>query len=134
MKKLMLLGFAAAALVLLAVAPSAQAQVSETNQAITLLTDYPAVGGRTTVEDFTKRGGADVGVIKKAAALLQDALSKAGGNAEAKAQLELAVDYAKASMHKEARLSAQGALYYLCQGGGGEGCDKAPKFGSYVAP
>jgi len=136
MKKLMLLGFAVAALVLLAVAPSAQAQVSETNQAITLLTDYPAVGGRTTVEDFTKRGGADAGVIKKAAALLQEALSKAGGNAEAKAQLELAVDYANATLHKEARLSAQGALYYLCQGGGsgGEGCDKAPKFGSYVAP
>ena len=136
MKKLMLLGFAVAVLVLLSWPPSAQAQVSETNQAIILLTDYPAVGGRTTVEDFTKRGGADVGVLKKAAALLQDALGKAGGNADAKAQLELAVDYAKGSMHKEARLSAQGALYYLCQGGGGggEGCDKVPKFGSYVAP
>jgi len=134
MKKLMLLGFAAALLVLFAVAPSAQAQVSETNQAITILTDFPGVGGRTTVEDFTKRGGADVGVAKKAASLLQDALSKAGGNANAKAQLELAVDYAKAALHKEARLSAQGALYYLCQDGSGEGCDKAPKFGSYVAP
>jgi len=134
MKKLMLLGFAVAVLMLLSWPPSAQAQVSETNQAITLLTDFPAVGARTTVEDFTKRGGADVGVMKKAAEHLQDALGKAGGNSQAKAQLELAVDYAKASMHKEARLSAQGALYYLCQGGSGEGCDKAPKFGSYVAP
>jgi len=134
MKKLMLLGFAAAALVLLSMPPAVQAQVSETNQAISILTDFPAVGGRTMVEDFTKRGGADVGVIKKAAALLQDALSKAGGNAQARAQLELAVAYANAAEHKEARLSAQGALYYLCQGGGGEGCDKAPRWGSYVAP
>ncbi|MGH7205394.1 MAG: hypothetical protein ACREI2_04215 [Nitrospiraceae bacterium] len=133
MKKLMLLGFAVA-LVLLSMPPAAQAQVSETNQAITILTDFPGVGGRTMVEDFTKRGGADAGVIKKAAALLQDALSKAGGNAQAKFQLEMAVAYANATLHKEARLSAQGALYYLCQGGGGEGCDKAPKFGSYVAP
>jgi hypothetical protein len=134
MKKLMLLGFVVAALVLLSWPPMAQAQVSETNQAITILTDFPAVGGRTNVEDFTKRGGADVGVIKKAAALLQDALSKAGGNAQAKRQLEMAVAYANATLHKEARLSAQGALYYLCQGGGGEGCDKAPRWGSYVAP
>jgi hypothetical protein len=135
MKKLMLLGFAAAVLVLLSWPSSVQAQVSETNQAITLLTDFPAVGGRTTVEDFTKRGGADAGVAKKAANLLQDALGKAGGNAQAKGQLELAGDYAKAGLHKEARLSAQGALYYLCQDRSGEeGCDKAPKFGSYVAP
>ncbi len=134
MIKFMLLTLSVTALVLVGVAPTAQAQVSETNQAITILTDFPGVGGRTMVEDFTKRGGADVGMIKKAAALLQDALSKAGGNAQARAQLEMAVAYANATMHKEARLSAQGALYYLCQGGGGEGCDKAPKFGSYVAP
>ena len=134
MIKFMLLTLSVAALVLVGVAPMAQAQVSETNQAISILTDFPGVGGRTMVEDFTKRGGADVGMIKKAAALLQDALSKAGGNAQARAQLEMAVAYANATLHKEARLSAQGALYYLCQGGGGEGCDKAPKFGSYVAP
>ena len=134
MKKFMLLTLSVAALVLLSWQPAAEAQVSETNQAIQALTDFPGVGGRTMVEDFTKRGGADVGMIKKAAALLQDALSKAGGNAQARAQLEMAVAYANATLHKEARLSAQGALYYLCQGGGGEGCDKAPKFGSYVAP
>ena len=134
MIKFMLLTLSVAALVLLSWQPAAEAQVSETNQAIQALTDFPGVGGRTMVEDFTKRGGADVGMIKKAAALLQDALSKAGGNAQARAQLEMAVAYANATMHKEARLSAQGALYYLCQGGGGEGCDKAPKFGSYVAP
>ena len=134
MKKFMLLTLSVAALVLLSWQPAAEAQVSETNQAIQALTDFPGVGGRTMVEDFTKRGGADVGMINKAAALLQDALSKAGGNAQARAQLEMAVAYANATMHKEARLSAQGALYYLCQGGGGEGCDKAPKFGSYVAP
>ena len=134
MIKFMLLTLSVAVLVLVGVAPMAQAQVSETNQAISILTDFPGVGGRTMVEDFTKRGGADVGMIKKAAALLQDALSKAGGNAQARAQLEMAVAYANATLHKEARLSAQGALYYLCQGGGGEGCDKAPKFGSYVAP
>lgn len=134
MKKLMLLALGVTLLAVLSAPPAAQAQVSETNQAISILTDFPAVGGRTMVEDFTKRGGADVGVIKKAAALLQDALSKAGGNAQAKAQLEMAVRYANATLHKEARLSAQGALYYLCQGGGGEGCDKAPKWGSYVAP
>jgi len=134
MIKFMLLTLSVAALVLLSWQPAAEAQVSETNQAIQALTDFPGVGGRTMVEDFTKRGGADVGMIKKAAALLQDALSKAGGNAQARAQLEMAVAYANATLHKEARLSAQGALYYLCQGGGGEGCDKAPKFGSYVAP
>ena len=134
MKKFMLLTLSVAALVLLSLPPAAQAQVSETNQAITILTDFPGVGGRTNVEDFTKRGGADVGMIKKAAALLHDALSKAGGNVQAKKQLELAVGYANAMLHKEARLSAQGALYYLCQGGGGEGCDKAQKYGSYVAP
>ena len=136
-KKLMLLALAAA-LVLLSWPSAVQAQSSEaislTNQAITVLTDFPAVGARTTVEDFTKRGGADVGVIKKAASLLQDALGKAGGNSQAKFQLEMALAYANAAEHKEARLSAQGALYYLCQGGGGEGCDKAPRWGSYVAP
>jgi len=135
MKKLMLLGFAVAALVLLSMPPAVQAQVSETNQAITILTDFPGVGGRTTVEDFTKRGGADAGVMKKATALLQDALSKArGASPQAIMKLEEAVAYCGSTMHKECRLYAQGALYYLCQGGGGEGCDKAPRWGSYVAP
>lgn len=138
MKKFMLLTLSVAALVLLSWPPAVQAQVSETNQAIQALTDYPGAGHRSTAyssgEDFAKPWGADLRQIKKAAGLLQDALSKAGGNVQAKKQLELAVGYANAMLHKEARLSAQGALYYLCQGGGGEGCDKAQKYGSYVAP
>ena len=119
---------------------AANAQSSEAislvNQAIVELTDAPALGGRTTV-DVNKRWGADVGQIKKAAALLQDALGKArsgGASRAALSQLELATAYANATEHKEARLSAQGALYHLCAGGSGEGCDKAPKYGSYVAP
>jgi hypothetical protein len=131
--KLMLLALVAmAGLVLLGAPVVAQAQLAEVNQAIKELTDFPGKGKRTTV-DVTARGGADIGQIDKAAGLLADALSKAS-DAKAKAQLELATAYAKARLHKEALLSAQGAQYYLCQGGGGEGCDKAAKFGKYVAP
>ena len=132
MKKLMLLALGVAMLALLSAPPAAQAQAAEVNQAIEALTDHEALGARTNV-DMNKRGGADVGQIAKAAGLLQEALNKTS-DANAKAQLELAVAYAKASEHKEARLSAQGALHYLCQSGGGPGCDKVPKFGAYVAP
>jgi len=132
MKKLMLLALGVAMLMLFSAPPVAQAQLAEVNQAIAELTDHEALGKRTTV-DMNKRGGADVGQMAKAAGLLQEALNKTS-DSNAKRQLELAVAYAKASMHKEARLSAQGALHYLCQSGGGDGCDKAPKFGSYVAP
>ena len=129
--KLMLLALVAVA-VLLYWSPATQAQQAEVSQAIKELTDFPANGKRTTV-DLNARGGADVGQIDKAAGLLADALSKTS-DAKAKGQLELATAYAKARMHKEARLSAQGALYYLCAGGGGAGCEDVPKYGSYVAP
>jgi hypothetical protein len=132
MKKLMYVALGAAVLMLLSAPPAARAQASEVNQAIKELTDHPGLGKRTTV-DLNARGGADVGQIDKAAGLLADALSKTS-DANAKLQLELATAYAKARLHKEARLSAQGALHYLCQSGGGDGCDKAPKFGSYTAP
>jgi len=149
MKRMMLLPMAAAAALLLSAAPPARAQVAEatslTAQAIKELTDYPALGTRHTAyktpDDFTKHWGADAGQIKKATAILQDALGKArSGNASKMAidQLEMAVRYGSATLHKEARLSAQGALWYLCKGGGAdankEACEKAPKFGSYVAP
>jgi hypothetical protein len=133
--KLMLLAVAALALsASLPVAAHADA-LANTNQAIIELTDPPGNGGRTTV-DLNKRWGSDVGQIAKATQLLQDALSEARGSAPAPAVrlLEEAIAYGQAKLHKEARLSAQGALYYLCQGGGGEGCDKVKKFGSYVAP
>jgi hypothetical protein len=149
MKKLMLLPVAAAAMLLIA-APQAQAQVRDatslTAQAIKELADYPGRGKRETAyvsaDDFFKNWGADVGQIKKATAILQDALGKArSGNASKKAidQLEMAVRYCSATLHKECRLSSQGALWYLCQGGGNdeknkEACEKVPKFGSYVAP
>ncbi len=132
MKKLMLLALGVAMLALLSAPPAAQAQAAEVNQAIEALTDHGALGARTNV-DMNKRGGADVGQIAKAAGLLQEALNKTS-DSNAKLQLELATAYAKASLHKEARLSAQGALHYLCQSGGGPGCDKVPKFGSYTAP
>jgi hypothetical protein len=132
MKKLMLPALGVAMLALLSAPPAAQAQAAEVNQAIEALTDHEALGARTNV-DMNKRGGADVGQTAKAAGLLQEALNKTS-DSNAKRQLELAVAYAKASEHKEARLSAQGALHYLCQSGGGPGCDKVPKFGSYVAP
>ena len=132
MKKLMYVALGVAVLMLLSAPPVAQAQQAEVSQAIKELTDFPANGKRTTV-DLNARGGADVGQMDKAAGLLQDALSKTS-DSKAKAQLELAVAYAKAREHKEARLSAQGALYYLCQSGGGAGCEDVPKYGSYVAP
>jgi hypothetical protein len=147
MKKLMLL--AAAATLVLSFGAPAMAQVNEatalTAQAIKDLTDYPGLGKRetayVTAEDFAKNWGADVGVSKKSAATLQDALGKArSGNAGKSAidQLEMAVAYCKAALHKECRLSAQGGLYYLCKAGGAdankEACDKAPRWGSYVAP
>lgn len=139
MKKLMLLAVAVA-LVLLSWVPGAQAQVSDaislTNQAIMELTDFPAVGMRYSV-DVSKIGGADVRQIKKATELLQDALGKArSGNASPQAimKLEEAVAYGSSTMHKETRLYAQGALFHLCAGQTGDPCDKAPKFGSYVAP
>jgi hypothetical protein len=148
MKKLMLLPLAAAAM-LLSTAPTAQAQVADatnlTAQAVKELTDYPGQGKRYTAfkspEDFVKPWGADVGQAKKSTAILQDALGKArSGNADKMAifKLEEAVRYCNAAEHKECRLSAQGALFYLCKGGGEEGnkevCEKAPKYGSYVAP
>ena len=131
MKKLLMLALGVAVLMLLSAPPVAQAQQAEVSQAIKELTDFPANGKRTTV-DLNARGGADVGQMDKAAGLLADALSKTS-DSKAKAQLELAVAYAKAREHKEARLMAQGALYYLCQSGGGAGCEDVPKYGSYVA-
>lgn len=132
MKTLMYMALGAAVAVLLSAPPAAQAQLAEVSQAIKELTDFPALGKRTTV-DLNARGGADVGQIDKAAGLLQEALNKTT-DSKAKAQLELAVAYAKARLHKEARLSAQGAMYYLCKAGGGPGCEDVPQFGSYVAP
>ena len=132
--KLMILAVAAVAgLTSVPFAAQAQEAVSLTNQAIVELTDPPGIGGRTTV-DVTRRWGSDVGQIAKATALLQEARGKSTGNVAANRLLEEAIAYGIAREHKEARLSAQGALYHLCQGGGGEGCDKVPKWGSYTAP
>jgi hypothetical protein len=132
--KLMILAVAAVAGVIsVPFAAHADEAVSLTNQAIIELTDPPGIGGRTTV-DLSKRWGSDVGQMAKATALLQEARSKSTGNATANRLLEEAIAYGQDKEHKEARLSAQGALYHLCQGVGGEGCDKAPKWGSYVAP
>jgi hypothetical protein len=112
---------------------AAQAQLAEVNEAIKVLTDFPALGKRTTV-DLNARGGADVGQMDKAAALLAEAVNKTT-DPRARAQLELARDYAKARLHKEARLSAQGGLYYLCQAAAGAPeCKDVPRYGSYVAP
>jgi hypothetical protein len=139
MKTLMILT-AAAVTALIGLPAVSQAQVADaislTNQAIVELTDFPANGLRYTV-DLNKLDGGDVRQTKKAAGLLQDALGKArSGNASARAihLLEMAERYASYSEHKEGRLSAQGALYHLCQGASGPGCDTVPKFGSYVAP
>ncbi len=141
-KKLMLLAVAAAVTVV-SQPPQVQAQASEalslTNQAVIELTDFPALGERYKV-DVNKLGGADVRQIKKAAGLLQDALGKAkSGGADRMAihELEMASNYAKATLHKEARLSAQGAMYYLCKQAGNQPadvCNTVPKFGSYTAP
>jgi len=143
MKKFMLLTLSGVAVALLSQPPLVKAQSSDalakTAQAVKELTDFPALGKRTTV-DLNARGGADVGQMGKAAGLFQDALASAkSGGADAKAvhQLEMALGYAKAREHKEARLSGEGALFYLCKQNNGdprEVCDTVPKFGSYVAP
>ena len=120
----------------------AQAQVADAiqavNDAIVELTDPPGLGKRTTV-DLNKRWGSDRTVIDSATAKLQDGLSKAqsgGVGNPAIRQLNEAVAYGKACEHKEARLSAQGALRHLCVANNdqGPGCDTAPKYGSYTAP
>ena len=116
--------------------PTAQAEDSVllTRQAIVELTDAPGLGARTTVDPM-KRWGSDLSQINKAVALLEDARAQASGGSPAAIRLlEEAIAYGKAKEHKEARLSAQGALFYLCKINGGEGCDKVPKFGAYVAP
>ena len=142
MKKLICLTLGAAALTLTSIPVVAQAQLADAiqlvNEAIVELTDAPALGKRTTVDPL-KRWGADVGVIDSATAKLEDAVGKAqtgGASGSALHRLEMARDYGKAREHKEARLSAQGALFHLCQGnnGQGPGCDTVPKYGSYTAP
>lgn len=138
MRKLMFVVLGAMALVALSSIQVGKAQadpIALTNDAIVELTDPPALGKRTTV-DLNKRWGSDVGVIGSATAKLESALGEArsGGNARAIHLLELAVGYGKMKEHKEARLAAQGALYNLCQGASGPGCDTVPKYGSYVAP
>ena len=124
------------------ISDDAQAQLADaiqlTNDAIVELTDPPGLGKRTTV-DLNKRWGSDIGVIDSATAKLQEAGSKAqagGADRQALHRLEMAKDYGKAREHKEARLSAQGALFHLCKGnnGQGPGCDTVPKYGSYTAP
>jgi hypothetical protein len=143
MRKLVLLMLGMAALALLSAPPVAQAQLSEainlTNQGVEELTDWPAQGGRHKV-DINKIGGADIREGKKAGALFQDALAKArSGNASRMAifKLEEAVVRAPEGQHKDARLMAQGALFYLCKDNGGkpeETCNKVPKYGSYTSP
>ncbi len=143
MKKFMLLALGAGALALVSQPPAAEAQVAEalslTTQAVKELTDYPGLGKRTTV-DLNARSGADVGQMDKAAALLGDALGKAksgGADKMAILQLDLAHRYAKSREHKEARLSAQGAQFYLCKQNNNQPedvCNTVPKYGSYVAP
>ena len=131
----------AAAVVALAGMPSvSHAQVGDaitlTNQAIVELTDL-AGSGKRAQNEFSKVGGADVRQIAKANDLLRQALEKAkAANAPALAimKLEEAVDATAHNQHKEPRLYAQGALYHLCQGSSGPGCDTVPKVGSYVAP
>jgi hypothetical protein len=142
MKKMLTVTLGVAALAIGSMPIAAQAQVADAiqavNDAIVELTDAPGLGRRSTV-DVTKRWGSDVTVIDSATAKLQDGLSKAqsgGAGSDAIRQLTLAVDYGKARLHKEARLSAQGALNYLCKAnqGQGPGCETVPKYGSYVAP
>ena len=142
MKKLLSVTLGVAALAIAGVPTAGHAQVADAiqavNDAVVELTDAPGLGKRTTV-DVTKRWGPDVTVMDSATAKLQDALSKAqsgGAPNSAIRQLKLATEYGKAREHKEARLSAQGALYHLCQANQsqGPGCDTVPKFGSYVAP
>ncbi len=142
MKQLIFVTVGVAVLVLAGMPLTAQAQLADaiqlTNDAIAELSDPPGLGKRSTVDPL-KRWGSDVGVIKSATAKLQDALSKAqsaGAGKHSLHQLELASEYGKAGEHKEARLSAQGALFHLCKAndGQGPGCDTVPKYGSYVAP
>lgn len=142
MKKLLTLTLGVAALAIGSTPVIAQAQVADAiqavNDAIVELTDAPGLGKRTTV-DVTKRWGSDRSVIDSATAKLQDGLSKAqsaGVGAPALRQLRLAVDYGKSRQHKEARLSAQGALRHLCVANQdqGPGCETVPKYGSYTAP
>ena len=142
MKKLMFVTLGVAAFAIGGQPAIAQAQVADAiqavNDAIVELTDAPGLGKRTTV-DVTKRWGADVSVIDSATAKLQDGLSKAqsgGVSAGTLRQLKMAVDYGKAREHKEARLSAQGALRHLCVANNdqGPGCETVPKYGSYTAP
>ncbi|OQW63822.1 MAG: hypothetical protein A4S17_14435 [Proteobacteria bacterium HN_bin10] len=141
MKRMVLLTVPAAGLLAFAaVADPAYAQLSDaitlTNQAIVELTDL-AGSGKRAQNEFSKVGGADVRQIAKANDLLRQALDKAkAANAPALAimKLEEAIDATAHNQHKEPRLYAQGALYHLCQGAGGPGCDTVPKVGSYVAP
>ncbi|WP_447601000.1 hypothetical protein [Nitrospira sp. Nam80] len=142
MKRLIFVAVGVAVLVLAGMPMAAQAQLADaiqlTNDAIAELSDPPGLGKRTTVDPL-KRWGSDVGVIKSATAKLQDALSKAqsaGAGKHSLHQLEMASEYGRSAQHKEARLSAQGALFHLCQAnnGQGPGCDTVPKYGSYVAP
>jgi len=143
MRKLMLLMLGMAALALLSAPSVAQAQLADainlTNQGVEELTDWPAVGGRYKV-DIDKIAGADIRQGKKAGGLFQDALAKAkSGNASRMAifKLEEAVVRAPEGQHKDSRLMAQGALFYLCKDAGGqpaEICNKVPKFGSYTSP
>jgi hypothetical protein len=134
MNKLMLLA-GVAAVAFMSTPLVAQADpIALTNDAIVELTDPPGLGKRTTV-DLNKRWGSDVGVIASATAKLQSALNEASGSsARAQHLLKLAVEYGQWKLHKEERLAAQGALYNLCQGASGPGCDTVPKYGSYVAP
>jgi hypothetical protein len=142
MKRIMLAIAGAAVLAWGAAPVTAQAQLADAiqlvNDAIVELTDPPGLGKRTTVDPL-KRWGSDVGVIKSATAKLQDASSKAqsaGAGRPALHDLEMATEYGQALEHKEARLSAQGALFHLCKAndGQGPGCDTVPKVGAYVAP
>jgi len=136
MKKVMCATLGVLAVALLSPIHVGKAQadaIALVNDAIVELTDAPGLGKRTTV-DLNKRWGSDVTVTASATAKLEQALSEVGGSGRAGQLLQLAVNYGKWKLHKEARLAAQGALYNLCQGGSGPGCDTVPKYGSYTAP
>lgn len=121
---------------MLAAAAQADA-IALTNDAIIELTNAPALGLRGTV-DMERRWGSDVSVIAGATVKLASALREArsSDNPRAIHLLEMAVEYGKAQLHKEARLAAQGALYRLCEASNmmGPGCDRVSKYGSAVAP
>jgi hypothetical protein len=142
MKRIMYVVIGGVVLVLAGLPNVGQAQLADaiqlTNNAIVELTDPPGLGKRMTADPL-KFWGSNVGVMDSATAKLQAAWSKAksaGANRDALDQLDLAAEYGKAGEHKEARLSAQGALFLLCQAhnGQGTGCGKVPAFGSYTAP